>query len=134
MKTTEDSPFTISTFYNFISQNKLMAAKCKNCSNTILPPKPMCTQCFSTNLQWIELQKTGKLVSYTIIHVPTKQFQSMAPYTVGIVEFEKGLRLPGIIRDLPHEKLKIGIKLRIDFDKTTSSDWPQWPRYYFKPI
>ncbi|MCK4885325.1 Zn-ribbon domain-containing OB-fold protein [Candidatus Bathyarchaeota archaeon] len=127
-------PFTIASFYKFVSENKLMAAKCSECGTVLLPPKPMCTNCLSTNLKWIELDGAGKLLSYTIIHVAPEQFQSMAPYTVGIVELKKGLRLPGMIRNVNPEEIKIGMNLKIDFDSSTSSQWPAWTRYFFKPL
>lgn len=127
-------PFTISSFYKFVSENKLMAAKCNKCGTVLLPPKTMCTNCLSTNLKWIELECAGKLLSYTVIHVAPEQFQSMAPYTVGIVELKKGLRLPGMICNVNPEEINIGMNLKIDFDASTSSQWPAWTRYFFRPV
>lgn len=128
----DEQPFTISSFYGFVNANKLMAAKCSKCGTVILPPKPMCTKCLSTNLKWTELKDSGTLLSYTIIHVAPEQFQSLAPYIVGIVEFENGLRLPGMICDVAPEMLKVGLKLKICFEKSTSTQWPAWCRYFFK--
>jgi len=128
-----EHPFTVATFYKFISEKKLKAAKCCDCGTVILPPKPMCTKCFSVNLKWIEINTTGKLLSYTVIHVAPEQFQSMVPYIVGIVEFEGGLRLPGIIKGVPFEQVEIGMKLTLAFDETASNMWPEWNRYYFSP-
>jgi uncharacterized OB-fold protein len=130
-------PFTISSFYNYVSQKQLMAAKCNECGNILLPPKPMCTKCLSTDLKWVEIEGTGKLVSYTVIHVAPIQFQSVAPYTVGIVELKNGLRLPGMIKDehgenISADKVKVGIKLEIDFDPEAPTEWPSWPRYFFR--
>jgi uncharacterized OB-fold protein len=133
LKLSENLPFTVSSFYRFVSEKRLMAAKCNKCGTVLLPPKPMCTNCFSTNLKWIELEGAGKLVSYTVIYVAPEQFQSMAPYTVGIVELKKGLRLPGIICGVDPEKIRVGMNLKIDFEQSTSSQWPAWPRYFFKP-
>jgi uncharacterized OB-fold protein len=130
----EERPFTVSSFYKFVSENRLMAAKCNECGALLLPPKPMCTRCLSTNLKWIEIEGAGKLLSYTVIHVAPEQFQSMAPYSVGIVEFKNGLRLPGMIRDVKPEELKVGMDLKIDFDSSTSSEWHAWSRYFFTPI
>ena len=130
----EERAFTVSSFYDFISEKRLMAAKCNECETVLLPPKPMCTRCLSTNLRWIELEGSGKLVSYTIIHVAPEQFQSLAPYIVGIVEFERGLRLPGIIRDVNPEAIRVGMNLKIGFDASTSSQWHSWSRYFFKPL
>ena len=127
-------PFTVSSFYKFVSEKRLMAAKCNECGTVLLPPKPMCTKCLSTNLQWIELEGAGKLLSYTVIYIAPEQFQSITPYTVGIVELQKGLRLPGMIRDVDAKEIRVGMNLKIDFDTSASSQWPAWPRYFFRPL
>jgi len=127
-------PFTVSTFYRFVSEKRLMAAKCNECGTVLLPPKPMCTKCLSTNLQWIELEGAGKLLSYTVIYIAPEQFQSITPYTVGIVELQNGLRLPGMIRGVDPKEIRVGMDLKIDFDTSASSQWPAWPRYFFRPL
>jgi uncharacterized OB-fold protein len=58
----------------------------------------------------------------------------MAPYAVGIVQFENGLKLPGMIKGVSLEQVKIGMPLTIRFEAcATIGQWPQWPRYHFKP-
>jgi len=133
IQTAETAPFTIEQFYEFLKEKKLMAVRCKQCGSMFVPPRPMCTNCFSRDLSWAQLENKGKLVTYTIIHVAPERFQSITPYAYGIIEFENGLRLPGIIRGLETEKIKVGIELEVDFETDASSSWPQWPRYFFKP-
>lgn len=130
----EETPFTISSFYKFASQKRLMAAKCTECRTVMLPPKPMCTKCFSTNLKWIEIEGDGKLLSYTIIYIAPKQFQDIVPYIVGIVEFDNGLRLPGMIWGVKREDIKVGMRLKIDFEESVSSEWHAWSRYFFTSL
>ena len=131
----EPRPFTIESFYNFIKERKLMGAKCNKCGELLVPPKPMCPECFSKDLSWKELPKNGKLLTYTIIHVSPKQFQALTPYAVGIVELEEGAQLPGTIKGIALDKVKVGMDLTVDFDTEQATDeWPQWPRYYFKPM
>ncbi len=127
-------PFTIESFYNFVSAGKLMGAKCRRCGRLLVPPKPMCSACFSTDLEWKELPREGTLQTYTVIHVSPKQFQGLVPYAVGIVKLEDDAQLPGMIRGVPPDKLKVGMSLTVDFEKTAHpEEWPRWPRYYFKP-
>jgi len=133
MKMAEKYPFTIEQFYKFVSERRLMAAKCKKCGTMLLPPRPMCTKCFSSDLEWIELKNKGKLLTYTVIHVSSKQFESLIPYAVGIVKLEDGPKLPGMIQDVEPEKISVGMSLEVDFDTTIPSEWPTWPRYFFKP-
>jgi len=130
----EQAPFTIEQFYKYVSQGKLMGGKCKKCGKIHLPPRPLCDKCFSKDLEWIQIQPKGKLVTYTIIYVAPPQFEQMAPYAVGIIQLENDLKIPGMIRDVERERIKIGMELTMQFDTSAvQSQWPQWPRYYFKP-
>lgn len=130
----EQAPFTIEQFYKHVHQGKLLGGKCKKCGKVHLPPRPLCDNCFSNEFEWVELPKRGKLLTYTIIHVAPIQFQEMTPYAVGIVQLEKGIRIPGMIRGIPLELIRIDMELTMDFEASKPMQtWPQWPRYYFKP-
>ena len=133
-KMSEQASFTIEQFYKYISQGKLMGGKCKKCGKIHLPPRPLCDKCFSKEFEWTEIPQKGKLLTYTIIHVAPPQFQQMAPYAVGIIQLENGLKIPGMIREVAPEQIRIGMTLTIAFETSTvTSQWPRWPRYYFKP-
>jgi len=130
----EQPPFTIEQFYKNILQGKLMGGKCLKCGKVHLPPRPLCDSCFSKEFEWVELPQKGKLLTYTVIHVAPPQFQGMAPYAVGIVQLEKGVKIPGMIRGVTPEQIKIGMPLTMDFGTCAATQpWPQWPRYHFKP-
>lgn len=129
----ESHSFTIESFYHFAKKGKLMAAKCNKCGTLLLPPRPMCTNCLSKDFEWIELKRKGKLLTYTVIHVAPPQFQSITPYVVGILKLEDGPKLPGMIRGIEPEKIKVDMNLKVDFDKNVPSQWPMWPRYFFRP-
>ena len=133
--TEEPELFTIESFYKFVKEGKLMGAKCNKCGALLVPPKPMCPKCFSKDLKWKELQKQGKLRTYTVIHIAPKEFQQSTPYAVGIVELEDDAQLPGMIKSIALDKIKVGMDLLVGFEKEpVSEEWPQWPRYYFKPM
>ncbi len=138
MSEAEAAPFTIEQFYRFMNEGKLMGAKCIKCGKIMLPPRPICIQCYSENLEWIKLENKGNLLTYTIIHVAPPQFQHLVPYAVGIIELEKGLKLPGMIKEVDFDKIKIGMELKIEVEPVTKEEaegqeWPTWPKYYFKP-
>ena len=131
----DQTPFTIEQFYKFLEQNKLMASECQKCGKIHLPPRPICDNCYAQNFSWKEISGKGTLLTYTIIHVAPPQFQAMAPYTVGIIQLESGLKLPGMVSGVAENDLKIGMDLKIDFKTcSVSLSWPQWSRYCFKPL
>jgi uncharacterized OB-fold protein len=131
----KQDPFTIEQFYKFVAQGKLMAGKCKKCGKIHLPPRPLCDKCYNQDFAWIPVPKKGKLISYTVIHIAPPQFQEEAPYAIGIIQFENSLKLPGMITDIPHDQLQMGMDLKVDFTACNNTQsWPQWPRYCFKPL
>lgn len=131
----EQTPYTIEQFNKHIIQKKLLGGKCKKCGKVHLPPRPLCDSCFSKEFEWVEIPQEGKLLTYTIIHVAPTQFQSIAPYAVGIVQLGNSVKIPGMIRGVALEQIKIGMALKIDFGECAATQqWPQWPRYYFKPM
>ena len=130
----EQPPFTIEGFYKFVRQGKLMAGKCLKCGKIHLPPRPLCDNCFSQEFEWIQVPEKGELLAYTIIHVAPTQFQAIAPYAVGIIKLENGMKIPGMVSNVTPEKIKIGMPLKMDFQECNiATTWPQWPRYCFKP-
>lgn len=129
------APFTIEQFYKNISQGKLLAGKCLRCGKIHLPPRPVCDECYSKDFDWTTVSTKGRLLTYTVIHIAPLQFQSMAPYAMGIVQLENGLKIPGMIRGVPLDQIKVGMGLTVDFGTCTATQaWPQWPRYYFRPL
>jgi uncharacterized OB-fold protein len=127
-------PFTIEQFYKLASQNKLMAGKCLKCDKIHLPPRPLCDNCYGTQFEWTEISGKGKLLTYTVIHIAPSQFQDFTPYAIGIVELDNGLKIPGMIQEMPPEQLNVGMVLNVAFSTCEASpNWPQWSRYYLKP-
>jgi len=125
-------PPTIESFYKLCAEKKLMGLTCNRCKRLTVPPRSTCAHCGNSDLAWTKLPNRGRLVTYTVIHFPPPQFQTYAPYPVGIVELAQGARLPGMIRIDRFDRLRIGMELQADFETTIPKEWPQWPRYFFR--
>ena len=91
------------------------AGKCKKCGKIFFPPRLICSACKSREFETITLNRTGKLLTYTIIRVPPSQFKDEAPYAVGIVELEGGGRITAQIVDCDFDNLNIGMKVKMEF-------------------
>ena len=130
----EKAPFTIEQFYRHINQGKLLGGRCIKCGKVHLPPRPLCDNCYSKEFEWTEIPTKGKLLTYTVIHIAPVQFQSMAPYAMGIFQLASGSKILGMIKGVALEQIKIGMELTMDCGTcAVAQPWPQWPRYCFKP-
>src|SRR5437867_12032272 len=102
-----------------------MAVRCVRCEHVMVPPRSICPNCRSIQVEWVQLSPRGKLVTYTVVHVAPPQFKHMTPYAVGIVEMPEGVNVPSIIRTSWLESIKIGLVLEVAFSTTRyESGWP----------
>lgn len=131
-----NKPFSHTYFEEYLKEKKLMAARCKKCGKLHLPPRPMCPDCYSSDMEWAELKGKGKLAAFTCIAVgPTfmceQGFDRNNLYCSGIVELAEGprvsARILGVNASKP-ETIKIGTPLTVDIIQ-----WQDKPFLCFKP-
>jgi len=109
---------TPSRYWREIPQRyRLEAGKCKRCGTIFFPPRVVCSACQFREFETIKLADRGKLITYTIIRVPPHQFTDQAPYAMGIVELDDGVKLTGQVVDCDFDQLKVGLRLKIEFRK-----------------
>ena len=94
---------------------RLEANKCASCGKIYFPPRLVCTACRSREFQPVTLSDRGKILTYTVIRVAPSQFTDQAPYAVGIVELNDGVRLTAQIVDCDLDTLAIGQDVRLEF-------------------
>jgi uncharacterized OB-fold protein len=122
-ETTVARPFSATAFDQYLTEHKLMAARCKTCSGAYVPPRAICPKCQSEDLEWVETSGKGKLAAFTVIlSGPTfmieQGFDRKNPYISGIVELEEGTRMSARITGIDPTKpteIKIGTPLTVDF-------------------
>lgn len=119
----ETRPFTAASYYQFLSEKKLMASRSKASNILYLPPRAICPQSHSDKMEWVELSGKGRLAAYTVIYVGPSfmnnaGFSRENPYVAGIVELEEGVKLSARIVGIDAKKpaeVKIGMPLVAEF-------------------
>jgi hypothetical protein len=102
----------VAKFLDELKHNRLMGAKCKKCGTRYLPPRAHCA-CGSTEIEWYEAPKQGKLLAYTIVAFPPESMIKYAPYIPAIAELDDGSRLLAHITDVTPKNLQIGMQLQV---------------------
>jgi uncharacterized OB-fold protein len=105
MTGTVTRPFTAASFQQFISEGKLMGARCTACEAVYLPPRTICPRCHGDISEWIPLSGEGKLAAFTSIYIaPTfmieQGYSRNEPYLTGIVTVEEGPQISARILGL----------------------------------
>lgn len=62
----EDKQFNrIFPFYDNLKEGKFTTTKCTTCGHVAWPPRVLCPECYSEDLEWIELPKRGKVLTFS---------------------------------------------------------------------
>ena len=116
---------SVEAYKEFIKNEDFHAYKCVECGAIIAPPSGSCYACGSNKMEWATVKGTGKLVSFTVIHIAPDEFQSEAPYYVGIIELDEGTRVTGRLKGFDVEdpgSVKLGIPVVIDYEHGESGN------------
>ncbi|MFC1905382.1 Zn-ribbon domain-containing OB-fold protein [Chloroflexota bacterium] len=104
----------VSPFVDYLEKGKIMTTKCKQCGKVFFPPKADCPKCLSSDVEWLEVNTTGTLITYTIVNYGPAGFEDDSPYILGIAEFDKDLRiLARISKAIDPSDIKVGMKIQI---------------------
>jgi uncharacterized OB-fold protein len=126
-----EDEFNLNCFYDHLAKGQIKAVKCKACRNFVMPPSSICNHCFSKDLEWVKLNGTGKIISFSEVHVSSNAFQPNTPYVVAVVEMDEGVRLAGVVKHASRNEIDIGSPVSISIETARSDKWPFWARFYF---
>jgi uncharacterized OB-fold protein len=110
------------------------AAKCTGCGAVYFPPRLVCAECKGRTFEKVVLANTGKVETFTVIRVAPCDFVDEAPYPVGIIELDDGVKIQCQINDCPIDSLKIGMPVRIEFRKVKEEGEAGILCYGFKAV
>jgi uncharacterized OB-fold protein len=106
-------PYTkVSEFPTYLKDGIFNGMKCKNCDIFYFPPRSDCPECLGKDMEWMETKGTGTLITYTTIHAAPTGFESLVPYTIGLLELPEGGRVLAWLEGIEESEIEIGMKLK----------------------
>ena len=91
-------------FEDQLEQGIFQIGYCKNCNNTIWPPKEICQMCHG-EINWKASMNVGKIVEFS--KKESKYF--------GLIEIDDGIRILGDISCSSEPKIGQSVKMNVSF-------------------
>jgi hypothetical protein len=110
----EDERYTrIAQFFKNLKEGRLTTTKCKKCNRILWPPRVICPNCLSSDLEWTDLGTEGELYAFTEVRLGAPLgFVQDVPFCTGIVKIG-GLLISARIDNANYEQLQIGNKVKL---------------------
>jgi uncharacterized protein len=117
----------VNDFVKYLDQGKIMTSQCKGCGRRSFPPKAYCAPCGGEEIEWVELEGTGQIATFTTVYYGPAGFEHETPYTIAIAEFPKGIQMLGHIdKAIDKDSIDVGMKVRAVPVKRGDRCWYQF--------
>ena len=100
-----------------LNEHQYLLQKCADCGRIRHYPRPVCDGCHSMKVEWVPASGHGKVHSWTVTYHPFHPgWKDDLPYTLVTVDLDEGVRMNAQLRGADASALKIGAKVRIDYE------------------
>lgn len=79
---------TVNKFRQALREGRFLGLKCNQCGTHIVPPKKVCSECSSEDMEIVGLSRDGTIKTGTVIYVTPKGYPT--PTVVVVVELAEG--------------------------------------------
>ena len=103
-------------FWDAARERRLLIQRCNACGEAYFYPRPFCPKCWSEDVAWEEASGDATLYTWSVVHVnDLPPFNERVPYVAAVVELEEGPRVMTNIEGTPHDQLRVGMPVTVDF-------------------
>ena len=102
-------------FWDAAGAGHLVAQRCGACGRLRHPPRPMCPDCHSLEVEVAELSGRGTVYSYAILHHPQHPAFDY-PVLVALVDLDEGVRVVSNLVGIEPARIEIGMVVEVEFE------------------
>jgi uncharacterized OB-fold protein len=100
-------------FWKGLEEGKVHATKCRKCGKLHFPPVADCGVCGSSEVDWVELDGEGELVTFTQVFAKPASFLEEFPYIVAIARLKEGIKVLAWLTGIKREDVKVGMRVKV---------------------
>ncbi|MGV0872578.1 Zn-ribbon domain-containing OB-fold protein [Mycolicibacterium sp. XJ879] len=113
-------------FWQAAAEHRLVVRVCEVCGAKLHLPKSYCHHCGSWKTGWQDVQPTGSIYSWTVVH-HTIHEAFPTPYTIVLVQLDEDPTIRFIGHLAGAAEVSVGMPMRVRFDDIKAGvTLPQW--------
>jgi uncharacterized OB-fold protein len=116
-------------FWDGCRQGELRYQQCRGCGRVQFYPRALCAGCGETSLEWRRSRGEGRIHTVTVVYrAPSPAFRGDVPYALALVDLDEGFRMMANVLGPDPERLAIGDRVRVVFERRGDVALPQFER------
>jgi uncharacterized protein len=132
-----DTGIAIGQYLASLKNGIILGGYCKTCRKTVVPPRVVCEWCYRPMEEYIPLQDTGVVNTFSLCYVTWDVKRIKQPEIPAVIDIDGATPLHGIMHKLGEvdpEKVKIGMRVKAVWKAVEEREGSITDILYFKPI
>ena len=123
-------------FFREIQENgRFLGSICTSCGITYVPPRLYCERCFAHLEEWVEVPTTGRVYTFTVVHLDLNGDQLPEPRIMAFVQLEgTDGGLVHFLGEIEPNQVCVGTLVEAVFKDKTERKGSILDIAYFRPI
>lgn len=102
----------VNDFVSYLEQGKVMGTKCKKCGLKFFPPRADCYKSLDSDMEWFEVNGTGRLLSFSTLTFAPTGFTQDLPYTIAVLDYGDYKVFGRVDSSVPVQELSVGMAMK----------------------
>lgn len=132
-----DTGIAIGRYLAGLREGVILGSTCVHCRKTVVPPRTVCEWCFSPMDDFVPLQDTGTVNTYSLCYVTWDVKRIKEPETPAVIDLDGASPLHGILHklgDVDPQQIAIGMRVQAVWKPENEREGAITDILYFKPI
>jgi hypothetical protein len=132
-----DTGIAIGRYLAGLKEGVILGSSCAHCRKTVVPPRTVCEWCFNPMDDFVPLQDTGTVNTYSLCYVTWDVQRIKEPETPAVIDLDGASPLHGILHklgDVDPQKISIGMRVQAVWKSASEREGAITDILYFKPI
>lgn len=132
-----DTGIGIGTYLAGLKRGVILGSHCKNCRKVVVPPRTVCEWCYRPMDEYIPLDDTGTVNTYSLCYVTWDVKRIKEPEIPAVIEIDGASPLHGfmhLLGEVDPKEVHIGMRVQAVWKSPEEREGAITDIKYFKPL
>lgn len=132
-----DTGEAVGRYLEELKNGRLVARRCHRCQRTMIPPRMFCERCFRPTDDWVYVQDTGTVNTFSLCYVSWDVRRLKQPEIPAVIEIDgasPGMGIMHVLGRVNPKAVKVGMRVRAVWKPATQRSGSITDILYFEPL
>jgi len=132
-----DAGVAIGRYLAELKQGRIIGRRCRKCRRVMVPPRMFCEHCFRPTDDWVYLQDTGTVLTFSICYVTWDMVRIKEPHIPAVIHIDgasKGMGIMHLLGEVDPKDVKVGMRVKAVWKPPEEREGAITDIMYFKPL